>query len=100
MPVVDDDKKNKKSDKFKAEQDWQKEQNALNKKAYMEGEKNYEAYVERMEEIEQEYYSRVLKNKKITKEEKAEAEANLAEAKKSRLTARTLPMIGKRKKRL
>lgn len=82
VPVVDDDKKNKKSDKFKAEQDWQKEQNALNKKAYMEGEKDYEAYVERMEEIEQEYYSRVLKNKKITKEEKAEAEASLAEAKK------------------
>ena len=45
VPVVDDDKKNKKSDKFKAEQDWQKEQNAINKKAYMEGEKDYEAYV-------------------------------------------------------
>lgn len=82
VPVVDDDKKNKKSDKFKAEQDWQKEQNALNKKAYMEGEKDYEAYVSRMEEIEQEYYARILKNKKITAEEKAEAEANLAEAKK------------------
>lgn len=82
VPVVDDDKKNKKSDKFKAEQDWQKEQNALNKKAYMEGEKDYEAYVERMEEIEQEYYQKVLANKKITAEEKAEAEANLAEAKK------------------
>lgn len=78
----------KKSDKFKAEQDWQKEQNALNKKAYMEGEKDYEAYVSRMEEIEQEFYQKVLANKKITAEEKAEAEANLAEAKKSRLTAK------------
>lgn len=91
VPVVDDDKKNKKSDKFKAEQDWQKEQNALNKKAYMEGKKDYEAYVERMEEIEQEYYSRVLKNKKITKEEKAEAEANLAEAKKKQTDRKNSP---------
>ena len=91
VPVVDDDKKNKKSDKFKAEQDWQKEQNALNKKAYMEGEKDYEAYVERMEEIEQEYYARVLKNKKITKEEKAEAEASLAEAKKKQTDRKNSP---------
>ena len=91
VPVVDDDKKNKKSDKFKVEQDWQKEQNALNKKAYMEGEKNYEAYVERMEEIEQEYYARILKNKKITKEEKAEAEANLAEAKKKQSDRKNSP---------
>ena len=91
VPVVDDDKKNKKSDKFKAEQDWQKEQNALNKKAYMEGEMDYEAYVERMEEIEQEYYARILKNKKITKEEKAEAEANLAEAKKKQTDRKNSP---------
>lgn len=91
VPVVDDDKKNKKSDKFKAEQDWQKEQNALNKKAYMEGEKDYEAYVTRMEEIEQEYYSRVLKNKKITTEEKAEAEASLAEAKKKQTDRKNSP---------
>ena len=91
VPVVDDDKKNKKSDKFKAEQDWQKEQNALNKKAYMEGEKDYEAYVERMEEIEQEYYDRILKNKKITAEEKAEAEANLAEAKKKQTDRKNSP---------
>lgn len=91
VPVVDDDKKNKKSDKFKAEQDWQKEQNALNKKAYMEGEKDYEAYVERMEEIEQEYYARILKNKKITKEEKAETEANLAEAKKKQTDRKNSP---------
>ena len=91
VPVVDDDKKNKKSDKFKAEQDWQKEQNALNKKAYMEGEKDYEAYVERMEEIEQEYYQKVLANKKITKEEKAEAEASLAEAKKKQADRKNSP---------
>lgn len=91
VPVVDDDKKNKKSDKFKAEQDWQKEQNAINKKAYMEGEKDYEAYVSRMEEIEQEYYQKVLANKKITKEEKAEAEANLAEAKKKQTDRKNSP---------
>ena len=91
VPVVDDDKKNKKSDKFKAEQDWQKEQNALNKKAYMEGEKDYEAYVSRMEEIEQEFYQKVLANKKITVEEKAEAEANLAEAKKKQTDRKNSP---------
>lgn len=91
VPIVDDDKKNKKSDKFKAEQDWQKEQNALNKKAYMEGEKDYEAYVSRMEEIEQEFYQKVLANKKITAEEKAEAEANLAEAKKKQSDRKNSP---------
>lgn len=91
VPVVDDDKKNKKSDKFKAEQDWQKEQNAINKKAYMEGEKDYEAYVSRMEEIEQEFYQKVLANKKITAEEKAEAEANLAEAKKKQTDRKNSP---------
>ena len=91
VPVVDDDKKNKKSDKFKAEQDWQKEQNALNKKAYMEGEKDYEAYVSRMEEIEQEFYQKVLANKKITAEEKAEAGANLAEAKKKQTERKNSP---------
>ena len=97
VPVVDDDKKNKKSDKFKAEQDWQKEQNALNKKAYMEGEKDYEAYVERMEEMEQEYYQKVLANKKITAEEKAEAEANLAEAKKKQADRKNSPVDWKAK---
>lgn len=44
-----------------------------------------------MEEIEQEYYARVLKNKKITKEEKAEAEANLAEAKKKQTDRKNSP---------
>lgn len=57
----------------------------------MEGEKDYEAYVERMEEIEQEYYARILKNKKNTKEEKAEAEANLAEAKKKQIDRKNSP---------
>lgn len=57
----------------------------------MEGEKDYEAYVSRMEEIEQEYYARILKNKKITKEEKAEAEANLAEAKKKQTDRKNSP---------
>ncbi len=90
---VDDDKKkgNASNDKFKAEQSWQKEQNALNKKAYLEGEKDYEAYVERMEEIEQEYYSRILQNKKATADERAEAEANLAEAKKKQDDRRNSP---------
>ncbi len=92
VPTVDEDKKNNaKASKFKAEQSWQKEQNALNKKAYMDGEKDYEAYVERMEEIEQEYYSRILQNKKITPDEKAEAEANLSEAKKKQEDRRNSP---------
>ena len=84
-PVVDD-KKNKKGDsaakKFSAERNWQKEQNALNKEAYMNGEKDYEAYVARMEEIEQEYYKKIISNKKADKAEVAEARASLAEAEK------------------
>ena len=85
VPVVDD-KKNKKgntaANKFKDERNWQKEQNALNKEAYMNGEKDYEAYVTRMEEIEQEYYKKIISNKKADKSEVAEACASLAEAEK------------------
>lgn len=57
----------------------------------MEGEKDYETYVERMEEIEQEFYQKVLANKKITAEEKAEAEANLAEARKKQTDRKNSP---------
>ena len=84
VPVVDD-KKNKKgsaANKFSAERNWQKEQNAINKAAYMNGEKDYEAYVSRMEEIEQEYYKKIIANKKADKSEVAEARASLAEAEK------------------
>ena len=52
---------------------------------------DYEAYVSRMEEIEQEFYQKVLANKKITVEEKAEAEANLAEAKKKQIDRKNSP---------
>ena len=83
-PVVDDKKKKKgnAANKFSAERNWQKEQNAINKEAYMNGEKDYEAYVTRMEEIEQEYYKKIIANKKADKAEVAEARASLAEAEK------------------
>ena len=48
----------------------------------MKGEKDYEAYVTRMEEIEQEYYKKLIANKKADKAEVAEAKASLAEAEK------------------
>ena len=83
-PVVDT-KKNKKGNsgnKFKEERNWQKEQNAINKEAYMNGEKDYEAYVTRMEEIEMEFYKKIIANKKADKSEVAEARASLAEAEK------------------
>ena len=84
VPVVDKKKKkgNAAANKFKEERNWQKEQNALNKEAYMNGEKDYEAYVTRMEEIEQEYYKKIISNKKADKAEVAEAKASLAEAEK------------------
>ena len=83
-PVVDKKKKkgNAAANKFKEERNWQKEQNAINKEAYMKGEKDYEAYVTRMEEIEQEYYKKIIANKKADKAEVAEAKAGLAEAEK------------------
>ena len=83
-PVVDK-KKNKKgsaANKFKEENNWQKEQNAINKEAYMNGEKDYEEYVTRMEEIEMEFYKKIIANKKADKSEVAEAKASLAEAEK------------------
>ena len=81
-PVVDKKKKKTKANKFKEEINWQKEQNAINKEAYMKGEKDYEAYVTRMEEIEMEYYKKIIANKKADKAEVAEAKAGLAEAEK------------------
>ena len=81
-PVVDKKKKKTKANKFKEEINWQKEQNAINKEAYMKGEKDYEAYVTRMEEIEMEYYKKIIANKKADKAEVAEAKASLAEAEK------------------
>ena len=84
VPVVDK-KKNKKgsaANKFSAERNWQKEQNAINKEAYMNGEKDYEAYVTRMEEIEMEFYKKIIANKKADKAEVAEARVSLAEAEK------------------
>ena len=84
VPVVDKKKKkgNAAANKFKEERNWQKEQNAINKEAYLNGEKDYEAYVTRMEEIEQEYYKKIIANKKADKAEVAEARAGLAEAEK------------------
>lgn len=92
----DDDKKKKKGDtkkddKFKAEKQWRAEQEALNKIAYLKGEKDYEAYVKRMDEIAVEFYNKQLARTDLTEAERLTIQAQYYEAtRKQQETANTL----------
>ena len=69
-------------DALKSEKDWRTREQALNRIAYAKGEKDYEAYTNRMTEIDIEYNEKVMANGKATTEQKMEAEAAFYEAKK------------------
>ena len=81
-PTKDDKKKHKEEDVLKAEKDWRTREQALNRIAYAKGEKDFEAYTNRMTEIDIEYNQKVMANGKATKEQKMDAEASYYEAKK------------------
>ena len=82
-PTKTDKKHTAKSeDALKPEKDWRTREQALNRIAYAKGEKDYEAYTNRMTEIDIEYNQKVMANGKATQEQKLEAEAAYYEAKK------------------
>ena len=69
-------------DKFKAEKEWKAKEEALNKIAYATGIKNYEQYMNRMLEIEQEYYEKVTNRADLTEKERLDSLAGYHEATK------------------
>ena len=83
-PSTTTDKKHdtKSEDVLKHEKDWRTREQALNRIAYAKGEKDYEAYTNRMTEIDIEYNAKVMANGKATQEQKLESEAAYYEAKK------------------
>ena len=76
------DKKTKTEDALKPQKDWKTREQALNRIAYANGEKDFEEYTNRMTEIDMEYNQKVMANGKATSEQKLEAEAAYYEAKK------------------
>lgn len=79
--------KNGKADKFSAETDWKKTEEAKNRIAYAKGEKDYIAYQERMLEIEVEYGKRMLAHTDLTESERLGIEADYYEALKKQSDA-------------
>ena len=74
---VDDDKN---KDRFKAEQEWKEREEALNRIAYAKGEKSYEQYNQRINEIAVEYYKMLKGHKEATALEQVQFEAQYYEA--------------------
>lgn len=74
----DDDNTN--NDRFKAEKEWREREEALNRIAYAKGEKSYEDYTKRMNEIEVEYYKKLKDHKEATANEQLQFEAQYYEA--------------------
>lgn len=70
------------SDKFAAENEWRERQEALNRIAYAKGEKNYEEYTRRMQEIAVLYHQKQLQHNDLTSTERLSIEAGYYEAKK------------------
>ena len=70
----------KAEDKFKAEKEWKEREEALNRIAYATGEKNYEAYTNRMLEIDTLYHQKRLEHTDLTATERLTIEAQYREA--------------------
>ena len=78
-PTVDDTNKAN-EDKFKAEKEWKEREEALNRIAYATGQKSYEEYNKRMNEIAVEYYKSLKDHKEATALEQVQFEAQYYEA--------------------
>lgn len=70
----------KTEDKFKAEDEWKKQQEALNRIAYAKGEKDLVEYQKRIEEIEIEYNEKKLAHTDLTQTERLTIQAAYYEA--------------------
>lgn len=69
-------------DKFAKEKAWREREEALNRIAYAKGEKDYEAYTNRMNEIAVEFYARELQHTDLSEDERLKIEADYYEAQK------------------
>lgn len=74
-PTTDVDK-----DKFAKEKEWKEKEEALNRIAYARGEKDYEEYRRRMDEIAVEYNAKLLERTDLTEKERLSFQADYHEA--------------------
>lgn len=81
-----DDKKGggskKTEDRFKTEKAWREKEIALAKIAWLKGETDYEQHTDRMEQIEVEYYDKILARADLSEQERLEAQGKSLEAQK------------------
>ena len=71
-----------KPDKFAQEKSWREREIALNKIAWLKGEKDYEAYTNRMLEIESQYHAKRLQHADLEGNEQVTIQAEYLEARK------------------
>lgn len=71
-----------KPDKFAAEKAWREREIALNKIAWLTGEKDYEAYTNRMLEIESQYHAKRLQHEDLEGNEHVTIQAEYLESRK------------------
>lgn len=65
--------------RFKAEKEWREREEALNRIAYSTGQKNYEQYTDRMNEILIDFYKRQLAHTDLSENERLGIQAQYAE---------------------
>lgn len=73
---------NASEDKFAKEKAWKEREEALNRIAYAKGEKDYEAYTNRMNDIAVQFYAMELQHTDLSADERLQIEADYAEAQK------------------
>ena len=77
FPTAGDDKN---KDRFKAEQEWKEREEALNRIAYAKGEKNFDEYRKRIDEIAVEYYNKLKNHSQASADEQLQFEAQYYDA--------------------
>ena len=74
------------TNKFQAEDDWKEREEALNRIAYAKGEKDYDAYTQRMLAIQVEYHQKKLAHTDLVGNEQVTIEASYYEALRKQAT--------------
>ena len=77
------------ADRFRAEKEWREREEALNRIAYATGEKSYQDYTKRMNEIEVEFYNKQLAHTDLSENERLNIQAQYYEAIKKQNDANT-----------
>ena len=82
MGVVSQEGSESNKDKFAKEDEWRKQQEALNRIAYAKGEKDYMQFTERMREIEVDYHKQKLQHTDLSEADRLQIEADFYEVQK------------------